>query len=309
MDKYHFNSLLQRLSNSSVEDAQTILTLKSDFPYSQLLHALSARVSKDHSLSQQQLELQLAAVYANDRAVLKEIMTKSFSEELIVENYQDVKEYVKGELKETKSLTQETDIQESSTDLADELIHDLEKLHESRLKFEMLFGGVEAPTNTTLEKIQGTEDPHGRKSKKERIKELARAIQNKPEEPLKTETGQKPKKQQPQVDSLIEEIKTTKEEIIPAGEKQKEQLHIIEQFIKIQPSIVNTKEKQAAIPPGDLSTIKSGEFSDNIVSETLVEILLKQGKKEKAVEVLKKLIWKFPQKKAYFAAQIEELKK
>ena len=50
-------------------------------------------------------------------------------------------------------------------------------------------------------------------------------------------------------------------------------------------------------------------FGDNIVSETLVEILLKQGKKDKAIEVLKKLIWKFPQKKAYFAAQIEDLKK
>jgi hypothetical protein len=36
--------------------------------------------------------------------------------------------------------------------------------------------------------------------------------------------------------------------------------------------------------------------------------LLSQGKKDKAVEVLRKLIWKFPQKKSYFAAQIEELK-
>ena len=58
-----------------------------------------------------------------------------------------------------------------------------------------------------------------------------------------------------------------------------------------------------------LATIKSGEFGDNIVSETLVEILIRQGKKDKAIEVLKKLIWKYPQKKAYFASQIEELKK
>ena len=56
----------------------------------------------------------------------------------------------------------------------------------------------------------------------------------------------------------------------------------------------------------DLSE-RSSAFTDNIVSETLVEILIKQGKKGKAVEVLRKLIWKFPQKKAYFAAQIDEL--
>ena len=71
-----------------------------------------------------------------------------------------------------------------------------------------------------------------------------------------------------------------------------------------------TKNKLTA-PPADSSDLaeKSLAYGDNIVSETLVEILLKQGKKDKAIEVLKKLIWKIPQKKAYFAAQIEELKK
>jgi ABC-type Zn uptake system ZnuABC Zn-binding protein ZnuA len=37
--------------------------------------------------------------------------------------------------------------------------------------------------------------------------------------------------------------------------------------------------------------------------------MIKQGKHEKAIDIYKKLIWKFPQKKAYFATQIEELKK
>jgi predicted Zn-dependent protease len=109
-------------------------------------------------------------------------------------------------------------------------------------------------------------------------------------------------------EELIEEI-ANKEELTPEGEKQIQQLQIIEQFIKTQPSLTQTKEKPFTPPSGDLSTIKTGEFGDNIVSETLVEILVKQGKKDKAIEVLKKLIWKFPQKKAYFAAQIEDLRK
>ena len=108
---------------------------------------------------------------------------------------------------------------------------------------------------------------------------------------------------------IIDEIVLSKSKIEPANEKQKEQLEIIDQFIKTQPSISAAKEKPPHVPDGDLSTIKTGEFGDNIVSETLVELLLKQGKKDKAIEVLKKLIWKFPQKKSYFAAQIEELKK
>jgi predicted Zn-dependent protease len=50
-------------------------------------------------------------------------------------------------------------------------------------------------------------------------------------------------------------------------------------------------------------------FGEHIVSETLADILIRQGKREKAIDVFRKLIWKFPQKKAYFAARIEELTK
>ncbi|HNG42094.1 MAG TPA: tetratricopeptide repeat protein, partial [Cyclobacteriaceae bacterium] len=72
---------------------------------------------------------------------------------------------------------------------------------------------------------------------------------------------------------------------------------------------ITAKSRSEVSVAGDLTEIKNGEFADNVISETLVEILIRQGKKEKAIEVLKKLIWKFPQKKTYFAAQIEDLKK
>ena len=103
---------------------------------------------------------------------------------------------------------------------------------------------------------------------------------------------------------LIAEIKSGKRKHKIENPRQKEQNEIIDQFIKTQPII---PKPSSTVPDADLSE-DSSMFSDNIVSETLVEILLKQGKREKAIEVLKKLIWKFPQKKAYFAAQIEDLK-
>lgn len=149
------------------------------------------------------------------------------------------------------------------------------------------------------------------KSKKERIIELAKALEaSKEAEHPREEPGSKSaKKKANQGETIIEEIVSTKQPIEPESEKQKEQLEIIEQFIKTQPSISNSKDKPLVDTSIDLATIQPGEFSDHIVSETLVEILLKQGKKDKAIEVLKKLIWKFPQKKANFAALIEELKK
>jgi predicted Zn-dependent protease len=147
------------------------------------------------------------------------------------------------------------------------------------------------------------------KSKKERIIEMAKALQNNPgEDDSSTEKKKRLDKDGNPVDELIAEIQSSKQEIIPENERQKQQIEIINQFIRIQPSISNPKDRgPSAI--GDLTPVKSGEFGDNIVSETLVEILIKQGKKDKAIEVLKKLIWKYPQKKAYFASQIEDLKK
>ena len=45
-----------------------------------------------------------------------------------------------------------------------------------------------------------------------------------------------------------------------------------------------------------------------VVTETMAEVLLKQGKSEKAVEVYRKLSLHNPDKSAYFAAKIEQLK-
>jgi len=97
----------------------------------------------------------------------------------------------------------------------------------------------------------------------------------------------------------LKRFKTSKKKVAPEG-KQKEQIEIIENFIKAKPSIA--KPKLPPLPRRTTWLKKACCMAINIVSETLVEILLKQGKKDKAIEVLKKLIWKFPQKKAYFGS-------
>jgi len=48
---------------------------------------------------------------------------------------------------------------------------------------------------------------------------------------------------------------------------------------------------------------------EDVLTESLAKIFLGQGKTDKAIEIYKKLIWKFPQKKAYFASQIEQIKR
>src|SRR5438552_11957741 len=71
--------------------------------------------------------------------------------------------------------------------------------------------------------------------------------------------------------------------------------------------------------PGDLGSDEAGESQvkniaehsndpEEIVTETMAEVLLKQGKPEQAIQIYEKLSFNNPSKSAYFEAKIQELK-
>ena len=79
---------------------------------------------------------------------------------------------------------------------------------------------------------------------------------------------------------------------------------LIDQFIKSQPKIVAKKEFYTA----ENRAKKSVEETGDIASETLANIYAAQGKLQKAIQTYERLILRFPEKKAYFAGQISQLK-
>ncbi|MBX2893843.1 MAG: hypothetical protein KF763_00260 [Cyclobacteriaceae bacterium] len=289
MEKERFHQLLTNYTALTAEEAEVVLSLQRNFPYSQVLHGLAARATQDNNLNNKEHHLHLSAIYSTDRAVLKSIMTAlqqprvttviTQPEKVAVDTLVTVVEIPAVEIPEVVSVNETSiDLKElnipvnlSGDALNEELMHDIEILRQRKAQFEKMVSYMEKGIPVSAEL----------KSKK-----------TKPADPD---------------DGLLNEIKSQKKKIKPESEKQKEQIEIIDQFIKTQPSLPKAIVKEGQ-PKNDLSE-PSATYGDNIVSETLVEILLKQGKKDKAVEVLKKLIWKFPQKKAYFAARIEELKK
>jgi hypothetical protein len=426
VEKQQFADLLVRFSKSSENEALNVMALKEYFPYCQVFHALSARTTRDHRFTEQKGALQLAAVYAADRGVLKQVLSdealvvgKTFppflhftpAETTVSEHFTDDHEVLEAsdalaeypgqfqdgpaDVATAQDLTKarQTDagtlnfqhraqqiqaeaaaaeaqqvtpapppahpvvgldqpgeqvlnivepqpepeaviapaVMETAVDLApgasvpketerpaviaeseelnvaDQVLNDLERLNQLKNNFEALFEANKASIllRDAAKTVGGTpaEDLASiQQARQKRIAELVSSL-----DPELNATDTQVGELDYSTKNILEEIKNSKQELEPESQRQKDQLQMIDDFIKTQPNLAG-KDK-ALNTPEDLSTIKTGEFSDNIVSETLVDILIKQGKKDKAVEVLKKLIWKFPQKKAYFAAQIEDLKK
>ena len=79
----------------------------------------------------------------------------------------------------------------------------------------------------------------------------------------------------------------------------------IKNYIQEQIVTKNTKiNPEETYKPKSIDTI---DFEE-IISETLAKLYLKQGHKEKGIRMYEKLILKFPEKSVYFASEIEKLK-
>jgi hypothetical protein len=272
LEKERFLDLARNFTSLTKEETDDLDALQKEFPYSQVIHNLASRGAQDNGLETSRKLLNISAVYSTDRSVLKDIHTSPRTTRASNDDQQSERPVVIHDQPVVENIAVPTSHSDGA--IADEVLHDLERLKELKHDFEI-----------SLEAFQ-----HPQPAKP--------ASQKKKADPLAVVP-------EPVGEVLLEEIKTTKKKINPETPKQKEQIEIIDQFIKKAPSI---RKNASNADSSDLAE-KNFSLTENVVSETLVEILLRQGKKDKAIEVLKKLIWKFPQKKAIFAAQIDELKK
>lgn len=105
----------------------------------------------------------------------------------------------------------------------------------------------------------------------------------------------------------------------PAGVDQKEEtgqpavtkqsnlnkIELIDRFIETSPRITPNPE---AVPQEDISA-DSVKEDERFLTDTLAKIYIKQGYYAKAIFAYEKLLLKYPEKSAYFAGQIELIKK
>lgn len=293
MDSNGLRFVIKNFTDITPGEFEQLQKASSNYPYSQILHVLESRASKDLKTDNHISLLHKTAVYATDRAVVKWALTAPRKERMEpVMVTQESKPPVR-----TPGVAVKAKAPEPAREVAS--IKSAPKQVEPHLPENPLHGdALRSDLAFELNKLQQLK------------RDFEASYQNFKNafhfnEPFKDIRTPRMDLHSPAEPSLIEEIKTSRKKLKVASPKAIEQNEIIDQFIKAAPAIPKAKPE---LPKADLAETSS-HFSDNIVSETLVTILIKQGKKVKAIEMLKKLIWKFPQKKAYFAAQIEELKK
>ena len=314
MESDRINFLLSNPSEATLVDAQHLQQQVEKFPYSQILHILLARIKYHENTKDKNTKLTTAAIYSSERSVLK----RAILEPGYLEHGEEIVPFQELQIFDLEEVTAEEPVlfgENETSSIFDEVLKNLEKLKSLRKQFKFLEleEEPEVPSKTfttkekTVEKKKKNTDSDSvskksRSSKKteHKKKKLDKILEK--DEVLDTQVNAYYLKE-------MEEKKVTLETEEPAHHH--DQLEIIEKFIVEQPTIrakSQDHEVDQDLINKDLSE-KSTKFGDDLISENLAVILLKQGKKGRAIDIYKRLIWKLPQKKAYFAARIEEIKK
>jgi hypothetical protein len=90
---------------------------------------------------------------------------------------------------------------------------------------------------------------------------------------------------------------------VPVG-REVETPNLIEQFINNEPGVIKADKPTSLKGDAAAGSIKE---SDSFITDTLAQIYVKQGLFAKAIYAYERLSLKYPEKSAYFAAQIEKI--
>lgn len=318
MNLKEFTNLLEHPEEFSKEDTKELEIILSEYPYFQSARLLYLKGLHNQSSIKFNDELKTTAAYAGDRKILYEFISRErqASKEPVINKIPDpVTEAVnlhKLELPEISSEEEkrEEEIQEKEIEIQQPVLTNDSNKNLDILEREMLAEIV----NATIEKEISTSEPFGENDQiiegsipetvipEQKVSEKP-LISTKKDEEILSDFDEHKKH------SFTEWLKFKKRSSEVSEEKQKEKDEIsslIDKFIQAEPKM--PKPKAEFYSPVNMAK-QSVTDNESFVTETLARIYEKQGNFPKAIKAYETLSLKFPEKKLYFAALIQEIKK
>ena len=119
------------------------------------------------------------------------------------------------------------------------------------------------------------------------------------------EPEEKPKTDADNISQWLENISEEHTEVAYKDDKVAEKFKLIDKFLESNPKIEASKDYVSSVNLAD--EVKSDP--KQLMTETLAQVYVNQRKFKQAIQAYEILILKNPKKSAYFAAQIENIKK
>jgi hypothetical protein len=265
----------------SPADLEEVTKLCREFPEFSTAHLLKVRILEALGHEKQQ-ELKVAAIYSMNRTRLLQLVNEA----------KQVPE------PETETATEEKELiqfSEESSEQADVIIEQHAPYAGPDPETDLLELDEESGEEL-LEILDEEKDEQAEEEQpgEEQEEDLGPDVLLSPVEKSETEMEEP--------ESAVEEVPAM-DQVDHVKEKSNNQL--ISQFIKDDPGPIRA-DKETRLK-GDVSLASIREH-DGLITDTLAQIYVKQGLFAKAIYAYEKLSLKYPEKSAYFAAQIEKIR-
>jgi len=277
---------LLNTSHYAPADLEEVNKLCREFPEFSTAHLLKVRVMEALGYEKQE-QLKVAAVYSMNRTKLLQLVT-------------EIKQIEKSEPEEelSEENTNIIEFSEESNEDADLIIEQHAPYAGPESEAELLELD-EDQTEDLLDILDEEADEESNEKVDEEAEEEVAVDEEADEEVAVDEEARE------EVDSVDEHAPDDSAEEADAEAPAKNQNHLITSFIKGEPGPIRADQETSL--KGDVS-LDSIREHDGFITDTLAQIYVKQGLFAKAIYAYEKLSLKYPEKSAYFAAQIEKIR-
>jgi len=326
--------VLANPQNITSEDQETLEKAVADYPYFQLARTLVAKAKHDQQAPDAYDSLGDAAIYAPDRRHLRKV----FYEDVRID-WQDAEDEPAAEVAEGPSATVEPPVVEESapentvieipedsskttTDTPSAEVPNKEIAEEATIEPEETSVEPEASEDTS----QGIAN-HDEEEERvyQELEENLRQLRKAKEESQAEEESKKKiadpneapsnaaqsniSAQSPLLLDYLHGIEPVSSERL--GIHQQKQNELINKFVNSDTSPVDRFRPTLPKDEGESEDLSEGSstYNGELVTENLAEIMLRQGKRGKAIDIYRQLMLKNPEKKAYFAEKIDKITK